>query len=223
MSRRGKAWPLLIVLSLLVACDSFKKDEAALQIQERFCGEWPYGCTDSTRVVIENIEKTRHGRQVRFRVVDRKDRTAELAAAYFEPRDDEWQFLLFENPFDDMFKAEAARFEQDRKKFSQALRDLKAAQNWYMSIYSRYARDLQELDSVSYKPVDPPIRMTVASDAKSWKAELANPFVSCEFELPRQQLPVCVAVAATHAGSDSGPLSRAFGEEAYRQTRFGKE
>ncbi len=223
MTRCGRAWPLLIGLSLLVACDSFKKDEAALQIQERFCGGWPYGCTDSTRVAIENIEKTRHGRQVTFRVVDRKDRTAELSAAYFEPRDDEWQFLLFEDPFDDMFQVEAARFDQDRRTMSESLRQLKAAQNWYLSIYNRYARDVQELDSVSYKPAEPPIRMTVASDANSWKAELSNPFVSCELEVPRQQLPVCVGVAATNAGSDSGPLSHAFGDEAYRQTKFGKE
>ncbi len=223
MPRRGRAWPLLIGLSLLVACDSFEKDDAALQIRERFCGGWPYGCTDSTRVVIEDVEKTRHGRQVKFRVVDRDDRTAELSAAYFEPQDDEWQFLLFENPFDDMFEIEAARFDQDRKKFSESLRELKAAQNWFMSIYSRYARTLQELDSVSYRPKEPPIRMTVAPDAKSWTGDLSNQFVRCQLEIPRQQLPDCAGLAATHAGTDSGPLSHAFGDEAYRQTKFGKE
>ncbi len=121
-----------------------------------------------------------------------------------------------------MFEVEAARFDRDLKKFSESLRELKAAQNWFLSIYSRYARTTQELDSVSYKPKEPPIRMTVDSDAKSWKAELSNPFVSCQLEIPRQQLPGCVGVAAADAGIDSGPLSRAFGEEAVRQTEFGK-
>ncbi len=223
MPRSGRFWPFLIGLSLLVACDSFDKDEAALQIRERFCGGWPYGCTDSTRVVIEDIEKTRNGRQVKFRVVDREDRTAELSAAYFEPQDDEWRFLLFENPFDDMFDVEAARFDQDRKRFSESLRELKAAQNWFVSIYSRYARDVQELDSVSYKPTDLPIRMTVATDAQSWKGELSNRYVSCQLDIPRQQLPTCVGLAATDAGTDSGPLSRAFGKEPYERTLFGKE
>ena len=70
-----------------------------MQIRDRFCGGWPYGCTDSTRVEVEGVEKTNRGRQVEFRVVDGDDRSAKLASAYFELDDDVWRFLFFENPF----------------------------------------------------------------------------------------------------------------------------
>ncbi len=224
MPRCGKPWPVVLIgLSLLVACDSFDKRDAALQIRERFCDGWPYGCTDSTRVAIEDVAKTRHGRQVKFRVVDRRDRTAVLSAAYFEPRADEWRFLLFENPFKDLFETQASQFDVDKRRLYEQLRELKSAQSWFISIYSRYARTYQELDSVSYKHPELPVKMTVAGDAKSWKAEVSNPVVKCEVDVPRQQLPTCVGLAAANAGSKSGPLSAAFGEEAYRRTRFGKQ
>ena len=75
MLRCWKSCAMLVASSaLLVGCDSFEKDDAALQIQERFCNEWPYGCTDSTRVVVEKVNETRNGRQVEFRVVDREGR-----------------------------------------------------------------------------------------------------------------------------------------------------
>jgi len=211
MLRRWKSCAMLVAGSaLLVGCDSFEKDDAALQIRERFCNEWPYGCTDSTRVVVEKVNETRNGRQVEFRVVDREDETARLSAAYFEPSDDGWGFLLFENPFNDAFKSEASRFASDSRRFDEVLSELKAAQRWFVTIYGRYAQSFAELDSVSYKRPELPLEMDV--DEESWHAEISSSYVQCELEVPRQQLPSCTGLAARNSGTKSGPLSEAFGE-----------
>lgn len=211
MPRSRKLWPFVLCgLGLLVACDSFEKDDAALQIRERFCGDWPYGCTDSTRVELQKVRKTTHGRQVEFRVIDRRDRTATLSAAYFEPREDEWAFLLFEPPFSERFRVERARVDEDSRRFTNLLMELKSAQRWFVTIYGRHARSLAELDSVSYKPADVPIQMTVAGG--SWRAEIVSPYVRCELDASRQQLPSCAGRSAENAGSESGPLATAFGE-----------
>jgi hypothetical protein len=203
----------IYVGALVVAagCGGFDKEEAATQIRARFCDGWPYGCTDSTRVVVEEVRKTNRGRQVDFRVEDGRDRTERLASAYFESDDEAWQFLFFENPFKDRFELEAARVAEESKLFSEHLRELKVAQNWYNSIYGRFAESLEELDNVSYEPPDLPIVMRV-SDGQQWKAEISSRIVKCELDVSRQQLPVCEGLSAEDAGMDSGPLARAFGE-----------
>jgi hypothetical protein len=198
-------------LVFAAGCSGFDENDAAMQVRERFCGDWPYGCTDSTRVVVEKVHKTNRGRQLEFRVVDRDDETATLASAYFEPEDDVWSFLFFENPFKDRFQEQAARVGEEIRLYSEELRDLKAAQNWFLSIYGRYAGSLEELDSVSYELGEAPIALTV-TDGKEWKAEISSRFVKCRFDGPRQQLPTCVGLPAQNAGTESGPLSEIFGE-----------
>jgi hypothetical protein len=198
-------------LVLAAGCGGFDKEEAAMEIRDRFCEGWPYGCTDSTRVVVEEVRKTNRGRQVEFRVVDGEDRTARLASAYFESGDEAWQFLFFENPFKDRFEAEAARVAEESRLFSEHLRELKAAQNWYNSIYGRFAESLEELGNVSYEPSDLPIVMSV-SDGQHWQAEISSRIVKCELDVSRQQLPMCNGLSARDAGAESGPLSEAFGE-----------
>ncbi|UCF18921.1 MAG: hypothetical protein JSU87_13460 [Gemmatimonadota bacterium] len=201
----------LACLLLVAGCDDFDRDEAALQIRERFCEGWPYGCTDSTRVVIEDVDETRNGRQVVFRVVDRRDETARLSAAYFELEGDDWSFFLFENPFNDAFKAEAGRYAEDSRRYSDALMELKSKQRWFVTIYGRYAQVLQELDSVSYKSSDIPLEMTVIGDG--WGGRISGRYAECEIEIPSQQLPTCRGVLARNAGTADGPLSEAFGAE----------
>ncbi|UCC71299.1 MAG: hypothetical protein JSV86_13005 [Gemmatimonadota bacterium] len=200
---------VLCGLTLLAGCDSFDKDGAALAIRDRFCEGWPYGCTDSTQVFVEKVNKTRNGRQVLFRVRDRADETARLSAAYFEPRGDGWIFLLFEKPFNDRFQAEAGRVGQHSRAFTDHLMELKSAQRWFLSIYSRYARTLAELDSVSYKPPDLPIEMTLSGG--DWRAVMRSQYVRCEFDSGRMQLPSCSGLSALNAGVGDGPLFTAFG------------
>ena len=198
-------------VTLFAGCDDFDEGEASLQISERICEEWPYGCTDSTVVVIERVNETRNGRQVEFRIVDRLDETGRLSAAYFEREDEEWDLLLFEDPFDDALKVQAGKFAEDSRTYSDALMELKAAQRWFVTIYDRYAQSLQELDSVSYKVPEFPLEMRVGEE--SWRAQIAGDYARCEFDISSQQLPSCVAVPADGAGTPSGPLSSAFGGE----------
>lgn len=198
-----------------MACDSFDKGQAALEIRDEVCSGWPYGCTDSTQVKVKKVHKTRHGRAVEFQVVDRLDETATLSAAYFEPtgEEEEWEFLLFENPFNDAFKAQATVVDTESRLFRDALRELKSKQSWFNMIYGRYARSLQELDSVSYKKPDLQIDMVTSENDSSWVAEIATRYVKCVLDISRQQLPSCVGLPAENAGTTSGPLSEAFGEE----------
>jgi hypothetical protein len=200
------------VLGVVAGCGGLDKEEAAVEIRDRFCNGWPYGCTDSTRVVIEEVNKTNRGRQVEFRVIDGDDRTAKLVSAYFESDDEGWRFLFFENPFKDRFEAEAARVAEQSRLFSEHLRELKVAQNWYNSIYGRFAESLEELDDVSYERSDLPIVMTI-TDGQQWRAEISSRIVKCELDVSRQQLPACHGLSAAHAGSESGPLSEAFGPD----------
>ncbi len=212
MPRRVRFRPVFVgALVVAAGCGGFDKEEAAMQIRDRFCDGWPYGCTESTRVVVEEVRKTNRGRQVEFRIVDGKDKSARLASAYFESEDEAWQFLFFENPFKDRFEAEAARIAEESRLFSEQLRELKVAQNWYNSIYGRFAESLEELDNVSYEPPDLPIVMSV-SDGQRWKAEISSRVVKCELDVSRQQLPACSGLSAGNAGTESGPLSEAFGE-----------
>lgn len=212
--RRCAGFPFVVAVTLMVTagCGGLDKDEAAAQIRDRFCDGWPHGCTDSTRVVIEDVRKTNRGREVEFRVVDRKDRTANLESAYFESDDGDWRFLFFEDPFKTRFEVEAARIARDGKQLSERLRELKVAQNWYNSIYNRFAVSLEELDNVSYEPPDLPIAMTV-DDGGGWRAEVSSRWVKCEIDVSRQQLPVCAGLSADDAGTESGPLSEVFGED----------
>jgi len=200
----------LCCVAVLGGCDSFDEEQAALTIRERVCHEWPYGCSDSTRVVVEDVAKTSNGRQVEFRLVDRDDRTPSLSAAYFEPQDEEWAFLLFEDPFKSVYRELAGRVDADTRRLTDALSDLKAAQRWFISIYGRYAGSLSELDSVSYKGTEVPIELTVAEGFGSWEAEATTRYVHCQLEIPGQQLPRCEGLTAEFAGTDSGPLSRSF-------------
>ena len=194
MPRIRQSWLIMLCgLIVLASCDSFEKDQAAVQIR-----------------VIEKVNKTRNGRQVLFKVRDRADETARLSAAYFEPRGDSWIFLLFEDPFSDRFQAEAARVGQDSRRFTDQLMELKSAQRWFLSIYGRYAGSLAELDSVSYKPPDAPLEMSVSGG--DWQGVVTSPYVRCEFDSARHQLPSCTGLTAANAGSEGGPLSTAFGE-----------
>ena len=211
MHRTRHFRPLVLCgLILLAGCDSFDEDNAALQIRERFCDGWPYGCSDSTYVVIEDVNKTRNGRQVLFRVHDREDETAKLSAAYFEPRGDGWIFLLFEPPFIERFQAAASQVGEDSRTFTDQIMEVKSAQRWFLSIYGRYARSLEELDSVSYKRPHMPLEMAVSSS--DWSAVMRSQYVQCEFDSSRMQLPSCSGLAALNAGVPNGPLSQAFGE-----------
>jgi hypothetical protein len=198
---------------VFLACDSFEEEAASQQIRERFCAEWAYACTDSTRVVIEDVRETRHGRQVDFRLVDRRDETEVLSAAYFEQRDEAWDFLLFEDPFRSRLEGQAGQLAADRRRFEDELMELKAAQNWFLSIYGRYAMSQAELDSVGYKPPDFPLSMQVAPGGRSWAAESASRLVRCQLDPGRQQLPSCVTQKADGLGTETGPLSQAFGGE----------
>ena len=212
MPRRVRFRPIVVGALVVVAgCGGFDKEEAAMQIRDRFCDGWPYGCTDSTRVVVEEVRKTNRGRQVEFRIVDGKDKTARLASAYFESGDEAWQFLFFENPFKGRFEAEAARVAEESRRFSEHLRELKVAQNWYNSIYGRFAENLEALDNVSYEPPDLPIVLTVL-DGQRWRAEISSRFVKCELDVSLQQLPVCAGLSAEDSGTELGPLSQAFGK-----------
>jgi hypothetical protein len=211
MPRFRQFRPLVLCgLIILAGCDSFDEDAAALQIRDRFCDGWPYGCTDSTHVVVEEVNKTRNGRQVLFRVRDREDETARLSAAYFEPRGEDWMFLLFEPPFVERFQEEASHVGEDSRTFTDQLMEVKSAQRWFLSIYGRYARSLAELDSVSYKRPNLPIEMAVSDS--DWSAVMRSQYVRCEFDSSRMQLPDCNGLAALNAGVENGPLSKAFGE-----------
>lgn len=197
-----------LVVAALAGCDSFADEQARLQIREEFCRDWPYGCTDSTRVVIEKVRETRNGRQVMFRVVDREDDSGTRSAAYFEEHDDGWRFLLFEDPFKETFNKQAALYKSDGQKFTDALMDLKAAQRWFQSIYGRYARGFEELDSVSYRVPDLPIRMQ--TEDSTWKAEVSSDRVQCEFDVGKHQLPRCAPRWPATVGTPEGPLSTVF-------------
>lgn len=212
MSRRLMCCMSVLVCgaAVLTGCDSFEEDRAALEIRERVCKDWPVGCSDSTRVVIEDVNKTNNGRQVVFRLVDRADETPPLSAAYFEPRDEEWGFLLFEDPFQSTFRELSGRVDADSRLLTDALSEVKSAQRWYNSIYRRYAGSLSALDSVSYKGSTVPIEMTVTDDFGRWKAVASTRYVRCEIEGPGGQIPDCVGLTAEHVGTDSGPLSQAF-------------
>ena len=201
---------LLFSAIVLTGCDGFDEERAAAEIRERVCKDWPYGCSDSTRVVVEGVQKTGSGRQVEFRLRDRADATPRLSAAFFERRGETWAFLLFEDPFDSVFGGLAGHFRNDTRRLSEALSELKSAQRWFNSIYGRYAGALSELDSVSYKPPAVPVEMTVAEGFEGWTATAATRQVRCELAIPGQELPRCRGLTAEHAGTDSGPLSRAF-------------
>jgi hypothetical protein len=211
---RWKALPLVAVSLLwIVGCDSFDDDSAAVQIRQAFCEGWPYGCTDNTVVEVGKVRETRYGRQVEFRVVDGEDRTGTLKAAYFEEKDGEWAFLLFEPPFSERFAREKSRVVDDQREFEEQLMDLKAAQKWFNTIYGRFARSLAELDSVSYEPPGTPLEMTVGPEGNSWSGVVKSQYARCILEVPRRQLPSCQGLAALNTGTPSGPLTTAFGEE----------
>lgn len=213
--RERRRFPRISLLGLvfLVGCGGLDEDEASLQIREQLCSEWPYGCTDSTRIDVKKVRKTSEGRRVEFRIVDRQDATPMLSAAYFEPsEDDGWDLLLFESPFRQALDQRVNRFSDDRRLFTDQLMELKAAQKWFISIYGRYATSLEELDSVSYKPPEAPLTMAVEVGGSAWSAQVASSFVSCELD-SAGQLPDCPAQVAEGAGKEDGPLARAFGEE----------
>jgi hypothetical protein len=200
-------------LVTLAGCSGFDEDNAAIQIRETFCQGWPYGCTENTVVEIGKVRETLHGRQVEFKVVDGDDETATLQSAYFEREDDEWRLLFFEPPFSKQFTREENRAIDDRHKLEKQLMDLKAAQKWFTTIYRRYASNLAELDSVSYHPPGPALKMTVEQGGSGWRGEVESQYTRCVLEVPRQQLPSCEGLSAAQgAGTSSGPLSTAFGE-----------
>lgn len=202
---------MALVAAAIAGCDSLDDEQVRLQIREEFCRDWPYGCTDSTRVVIEKVRETRHGRQVMFRVVDREDDSGTQSAAYFEQRDDSWRFLLFEDPFKETFNKQAAMYKADSQRFTDALMELKAAQKWFKSIYGHYARGFAELDSVSYQAASPSIQMNTEDGI--WKAEVSSELVRCGFDVAKHQLPQCSPRWPATVGTPEGPLSKAFGDK----------
>lgn len=214
MSRWRFTLFLFACLALLAACDSFDEENAALQIRQEFCEGWPFGCTDSTYVQVEEVNETPNGRQVEFKVVDGEDETATLVAAYFEEKDEGWTFLLFEPPFSQKYNLEKSRVVEDQRKFDEQLMELKAAQKWFNTIYGRFAGSLAELDSVSYKRPQTPIQMTVTGNG--WRGEIKSQYARCVLEVPEYQLPRCEGLPALNTGTTSGPLSTAFGEHSQR-------
>jgi len=197
----------------LAGCGGLDEDAAALQIRQAFCDGWAYGCTENTVVEIGAVRETPHGRQVEFKVVDGDDETTTLKAAYLELEDDKWTFMFFEPPFSKQFAGETSHIERDNRELKEQLMDLKAAQKWYTSIYGRFALNLAELDSVSYKTPERAIEMTASQGGDGWRGEIASLYVHCVLEVPSQQLPTCENLAsAPNAGTPAGPLSAAFGE-----------
>lgn len=202
----------LLSLAVLISCDGFDKESAALQIREKFCGEWPYGCSDSTEVQIRKVRKTPNGRSVDFRVLDRADESATLSAAYFEPDGEAWALLLFENPFLDVFKEQVSQLGQDRKQVFDRLMELRTAQNWHNSIYGQYASEFEQLTRVNYKPGSEPLEMVVGDGGSSWRAESSGNFVTCVID-EGKHLPDCNVRASRPAGEAAGPLATEFGAE----------
>ncbi len=205
----------LVSLSVCLACGGFDKQAAALQIEERFCSDWAYGCTDSTRVRVRKVHETPHGRSVEFEIIDRADRTARLSAAYFEPvgsEGEDWELLLFENPFLTEYKLRVSQLREDQTRVSDRLMELRTAQNWHSSIYGRYANDLGQLTKVNYKPVDEPIRLFVTQDGTAWRAESDGRYVTCSVGA-ETLLPECVVHESPIAGSEEGPLAAEFGAD----------
>jgi hypothetical protein len=211
---RSTAFLLLSIALVSVAgCGGLDEDSATLQIRQAFCEGWPYGCTEDTVVEIGDVSETPHGWQVAFKVVDGDDQTAILKAAYLELEEDEWKFMFFEPPFSKQFAEETSRVERDQRELKEHLMDLKAAQRWFTSIYGRFALNLSELDSVSYKAPERTLEMTASEGGDSWRGQAASRYVHCVLEVPSQQLPTCEnLVNAPNSGTPSGPLSTAFGE-----------
>ena len=212
--RRSTAFFLLSCGLVSVAgCGGFDEDSAAIEIRQAFCDGWAYGCTEDTVVEIGTVSETPHGRQVEFKVVDGDDETAILKAAYLELKEDEWKFMFFEPPFSKQFAEETSRIESDQRELKEHLMDLKAAQKWFTSIYGRFALNLSELDSVSYKAPERTLEMTASLGGDSWRGQAASRYVHCVLEVPSQQLPICENLTnAPNSGTPSGPLSTAFGE-----------
>ena len=203
--------PLLGTLLLAVGCAGIDEETASAEILEEVCEDWPYGCTENTRVEIEKVRETPNGRSVDFRLVDRQDRSAVLSAAYFEPEDDGWLLLLFENPFLDRFKQLVAEMKRDREEVGDRLMELRSAQNWHQSIYGSYAGDMERLANVNYKPPQAEVRLSVGDGGKTWHAESDGSFVTCEIGTD-DRLPVCRVKKASDAGSEAGPLATRLGE-----------
>jgi len=214
MHRSTGLFLLCAGLVSMTGCGGFDEEAAALQIRQAFCEGWPYGCTIDTVVEIGAVSETPHGKQVEFKVVDGDDRTTTLRAAYLELKNDEWTFMFFEPPFSTQFARETSRVESDRRELKAHLMDVKAAQKWFTSIYGRFALNLSELDSVSYKVPERTLEMTASQGGDSWRGQAASRYVHCVLEVPSQQLPTCENLAtAPNTGTPAGPLSTAFGEE----------
>ncbi len=201
----------MLGLTLCAACGGFDKESAAQQIRERFCTDWPYGCTDSTRVEIQKVRKTPNGRSVDFELLDRADESARLSAAYFEPEGDGWLLLLFENPFLGELKERMGLLAEDKREVSERLMELRSAQNWHRTIYGRYAEAFEQLSQVNYVEPEAPIRLSVEPNGTSWGADSDGRYVTCSVG-SELLLPECEVQASPNAGREGGVLASEFGE-----------
>lgn len=174
-------WIVISMAALsLVACDRIDRESASREIRARFCAKWPHGCSESLRVIVEGSRESGPGRSVEFRIVEGPDTTGRLSGAYFRRNDQrDWEFVLFEGPFDRALRDYIRGIEEDRRAVTERLLALKSAQEWHRSIYRSYAVTFDELKRVNFAPGESRPRMTVESDRSGWMAKLTGRFVEC--------------------------------------------
>lgn len=178
---RALGWILLsVATSSLLACDRIDRESASVEIRARFCAKWPHGCSESLRVIVEGSRETGPGRSVDFRIVQGPDTTDRLSGAYFRRNDQgDWEFVVFEGPFDRALRDYVGGIEDDRRTVTERLLALKSAQEWHRSIYRSYAATFDDLKRVNFAPAGSLPRMTVEPDRSGWVAELSGRFVEC--------------------------------------------
>jgi hypothetical protein len=197
----------------VAACGGFDRPEAAREIRDRFCDEWPYGCSDDLRVVVEEVREAGAGRLVDFRIEDGGYATEPLSGAYFARGEDGWDLVFFEDPFRTELDEGLARFARDRRTQADRLLRIQTAQEWHRSIHGRYATNLEELTRVSYVPPEGvSVRVGDPSEPGGWMAEANGRFTRCVMD-GGDALPKCELSGGTTADEGGGPLAATFGPE----------
>ncbi len=204
---------LLSSLAVLISCSGFDEEAARAEIRERFCDRWPYGCSESTEIVVKRVRKAGAGRLVDFRIVDGSDKTGMLSAAYFGERESGWEFFSFDNPFREVFEHRTNEINADRKHLTDLLIDLRAKQNWHLAIYGRYAASFEELASrVRYTASFDGVKMIVAEDGESFQTTTTSQYFTCQADDSRH-FPKCqLHVDGDDAGKPRA-LSKTFGAD----------
>lgn len=196
---RRAALTFLAVLSA-AGCGRFDEGAAAQQIRAKFCESWPYGCRSSLTVKVEDVRQSGEGRVVSFRLEAAGAETDALTGAYFTPTKSGWEFLMFEDPLRSRLERIARLVNEDRERLAAQMTALKAAQDWYRSIYRRYAPKLSDLQRVSYAAGgEASVTMTVREDGQDWRAQASGRFVDCVIDAERA-LPECKVRAPGEPG-----------------------